>query len=76
MHVKSRGVSTGAVLGQGVHARCCARGVADNCGGSAVAVICGEEQFVNKVIDVPVAGGRLQGLSFEDGVQQRFVEQS
>ena len=37
--------------------------------------IYGEGQFVDKVIDVPVAGGRLQGLSSEDGVQQRFVEQ-
>ena len=37
--------------------------------------IYGEGQFVDKVLDVPVAGGRLQGFFSEDGVQQRFVEQ-
>ena len=36
---------------------------------------CSSYKFVDKVIDVPVAGGRLQGLSSEDGFQQRFVEQ-
>ena len=35
-----------------------------------------EEQFVVKVLDVPVAGRRLQGLSSEDGDSQRLWNRS
>ena len=88
---KTRGVSTGAVLGQGVHARGADGQTAQETVGMPCAFldkvyvpvvvhvgslkfvedpqlqfIYGEGQFVDKVIDVPVAGGRLQGLSSED----------